>query len=118
MFDEFSICSGSLFYSRERRDHEDWLIETRDKNKDVQGTIITLEIRTNATWTVRSVFDKYQGDDLYFRKTHVPVALGRYPGEQLVSRSQAKRLLARFTDFSEVMLDFTGVPEIGQSVCR
>jgi hypothetical protein len=32
----------------------------------------------------------------------------------LVSRSQAKRILARFTDFSEVILDFTGVNDVGQ----
>jgi STAS-like domain of unknown function (DUF4325) len=64
---------------------------------------------------MRDIFDKYQGEDLYFRKTHVPIALARYPGEQLVSRSQAKRVLARFPDFSEVLLDFTDVPEIGQA---
>lgn len=114
MFDKFSILSGHLFYSRSRREDDGWLIESRDEKKDNMGTFITMEIGTNATWTMRSVFDQYQGDDIYFRKTHVPVALGRYPGEQLVSRSQAKRILARFTDFSEVILDFSGVSEIGQ----
>jgi hypothetical protein len=29
--------------------------------------------------------------------------------------SRPKRILARFTDFSEVILDFTGVNEIGQA---
>jgi hypothetical protein len=41
--------------------------------------------------------------------------LGKYPGEQLVSRSQAKRILARFDEFSEVMLDFEGIDTIGQA---
>lgn len=116
MFDKFIILSSGLFYSREREDDDDWLIETRDKPEDVRpGTFIALEIRTNADWTMRDIFNKYQGDDVYFRTTHVPVALGRYPGEQLVSRSQAKRILARFTDFAEVMLDFKDVQEIGQA---
>ena len=40
--------------------------------------------------------------------------LGQYPGEQLVSRSQAKRVLARFDQFTEVMLDFDSLDDIGQ----
>ena len=36
-------------------------------------------------------------------------------GENAVSRSQAKRLLAGFDRFAEVMLDFEGVTEIGQA---
>jgi hypothetical protein len=114
MFDQFTISSGHLHYARLRREGDDWLIEASDREKDLKGTYITMSIRTNADWTTRDVFDKYQGDNAYFRKTHVPISLGRYPGEQLVSRSQAKRILARFPDFSEVLLDFTGVSEIGQ----
>lgn len=32
-----------------------------------------------------------------------------------MSRSQARRVLARFNRFQEVMLDFKGVPRIGQA---
>jgi hypothetical protein len=35
--------------------------------------------------------------------------------EQLVSRSQVKRLIARFDRFKTVILDFDGVQEIGQA---
>jgi hypothetical protein len=35
--------------------------------------------------------------------------------EQLVSRSQAKRLITRFDRFKTVILNFTGVQEIGQA---
>jgi anti-sigma regulatory factor (Ser/Thr protein kinase) len=114
MFNKFSILSGHLYYARLRRDEDDWLIESKDREAETKGTFVTMEISTDANWTMLDVFNQYQGDDIYFRKTHVPVFLGKYPGEQLVSRSQAKRVLARFTDFAEVMLDFTGVSEIGQ----
>lgn len=116
MFDEFTIRSGHLFYSRERKDADDWdwLIETEDKPKYEIGTGITMIISTNANWTTREVYDRYQNEEIGFRKTHVPVKLGKYPGEQLVSRSQAKRVLSRFDKFSEVLLDFDGVPEVGQ----
>lgn len=116
MFDEFSIRSGYLFYSRVRKDGDDWdwLIETIDKPNYEIGTAVYMEISTSANWTPRQVYDRYQHEEIGFRKTHVPVKLGKYPGEQLVSRSQAKRVLSRFEKFSEVILDFDGVPEIGQ----
>jgi anti-sigma regulatory factor (Ser/Thr protein kinase) len=114
MFDMFSIMSGHLFYSRIRQEDDEWLIEAADKEDNCNGTYVRMSIGTNAKWTMREVFDKYQGDDIYFRRTHVPVALGRYPGEQLISRSQAKRILARFNDFAEILLDFRNVSEIGQ----
>jgi STAS-like domain of unknown function (DUF4325) len=114
MFDHFSILSGHLYYARTRRDADDWMIETLDEKSNQSGTFITMTVRANADWTTRNVFDLHQGDDVSFRKTHVPVSLGRYPGEQMVSRSQAKRILSRFTDFAEVILDFKGVAEIGQ----
>jgi anti-sigma regulatory factor (Ser/Thr protein kinase) len=114
MFDKFSILSGHLYYSRTRQEGDEWLIESVDKDDNSKGTYVKMTIGTKAQWTMREVFDKYQGDDIYFRRTHVPVALGRYPGEQLISRSQAKRILARFNDFAEIMLDFRNVSEIGQ----
>jgi STAS-like domain of unknown function (DUF4325) len=68
--------------------------------------------------TLQDVFSKYESDDegaRIFSRTHVPVSLARYPNEQLVSRSQARRVLARFNRFSEALLDFNDVPMIGQA---
>ena len=53
-------------------------------------------------------------DEFSFAKTVVPVRLAQHEGEKLVSRSQAKRLTARFEKFKTVILDFTGVESIGQ----
>ncbi|MDP6927403.1 MAG: winged helix-turn-helix domain-containing protein, partial [Rhodospirillales bacterium] len=96
MFDDFFIDSGGLSYVRHRKDDADWLFEVRDIARTGAGTAVTMAISTDAAWTTKEVFDQYVGDDVRFRKTHVPVSLGNYPGEQLVSRSQAKRILARF----------------------
>ena len=41
--------------------------------------------------------------------------LAQLGDEQLISRSQAKRLIARFDRFKTVILDFSGVLEIGQA---
>jgi anti-sigma regulatory factor (Ser/Thr protein kinase) len=81
MFNKFSILSGHLYYARLRRDEDDWLIESKDREAETKGTFVTMEISTDANWTMLDVFNQYQGDDIYFRKTHVPVFLGKYPGE-------------------------------------
>jgi anti-sigma regulatory factor (Ser/Thr protein kinase)/anti-anti-sigma regulatory factor len=112
MFDTFSIFSGKLFFSYSERSG-DWLIE--DDEKLISGTRVVLSINTNARTTTQQVFDKFTGDDFGFTKTHVPVFLARYGDENLVSRSQAKRLLTRFERFKEIVLDFENVDSIGQA---
>jgi len=53
--------------------------------------------------------------DYHFSNTNVPVSLAREGDEPLISRSQAKRLLARLDGFEEVVLDFEGIESIGQA---
>ena len=75
-------------------------------------------IATNQERTARQVYDEYcpendEGENA-FSKTHVPLSLAKYGSEQLISRSQAKRVLSRFTEFTEVLLDFKGIEFVGQ----
>lgn len=114
MFDYFAILSGRLFYSRKSKG-DDWLIE--DKDSDHRGTYVVMEIDRNSSKTPKEIFDKFASEahDYGFTKTHVPVKLAIYGHENLISRSQAKRLLARFDKFKEVLLDFEGVEKIGQA---
>ncbi len=68
--------------------------------------------------TLKSVFDAFTGDqeeDFVFNKTIVPVKLAIYEGENLLSRSQAKRILNRIEKFKKVVLNFKGVDMIGQA---
>lgn len=113
MFDVFSILSGHLFYSRFEND--EWLVEAHEQ--ETTGTLVRMKIGVNSKRTVKEVFDRFaaEHDDYGFTRTHVPVELARYEGETLLSRSQAKRLLARFERFREVFLDFRGVETIGQA---
>ena len=127
MFDRFSIISGSLFYRRSRQNGfapagvssgnwGNWKIEAEDLNQ-VSGTTVFMEIHPKAKHTVQGLFDRHAGDagGLGFNLTQVPVKLARYDGEQLVSRSQSRRLTARLDRFKEVVLDFQDVATIGQS---
>jgi len=113
MFDEFSIYSGMLYFNRVNEADDSWLIEVEDRDQ-YNGTIIYLKISPEAKRTTSEIFNKAESGELTdFSRTHVPVKLARYGNEQLVSRSQAKRVLARFEGFKEIDLDFKDVAEIG-----
>jgi len=110
MFDTFAILSGTLYLGC--REGRDWLLENA---KPLQGTAVTMGISPLSSRTSREVFDRYatNQDDYAFRRTHVVVGLARAEGEKLISRSQAKRIMARVERFREVVLDFEGVESIG-----
>ncbi|AWP22647.1 ArsR family transcriptional regulator [Acidiferrobacter sp. SPIII_3] len=113
MFDEFLILSGGVFFSHKFQEAEDWILQPQSSTK---GTLVTMQLHNHTARTVRKVFDAFtSGEDYGFTKTVIPVELTRYGDDNLVSRSQAKRLLARFDRFKVVVLDFTGVTAIGQA---
>lgn len=113
MFDQFQIEANDLHYDHDVRDTHDWLLEMQ---RPETGTLLYMSIPLDSTRTTREVFDTYSGGDDYgFDKTVVPVRLAKVGNENLVSRSQAKRLVARFEGFRTVLLDFTDVDDIGQA---
>lgn len=114
MFDEFDILSGEVYFSHEFEKKEDWILQRG--TPPGSGTLVTMKLHNHTARTTRKVFDRFTSDEDYgFTKTVVPVKLMRYGDDNLVSRSQAKRLLARFDRFKVVMLDFSGVASIGQA---
>lgn len=113
MFDEFDILSGEVYFAHEFDKKEDWILQ-RSSPRD--GTLVIMVLHNHTARTTKKVFDKFSwGDDYGFNTTVVPVKLMRYGDDNLVSRSQAKRLLARVDRFKVVMLDFSGVASIGQA---
>ena len=114
MFDVFAISSGTLVFNRHRRT-DDWLFES--DSAPLNGTDVLMKIGTNATHTIKDIFDKYRAeiDQFGFSRTNIPLVLLKYEGEQLISRSQAKRLMAHIDQFREVFLDFKGITSIGQA---
>lgn len=76
-----------------------------------------MQIASHSTRTAAEVYAQFTDapEDYDFSKTVVPMKLARLGDEQLISRSQAKRLIARFDRFRTVVLDFADVQEIGQA---
>lgn len=112
MFDEYSILSGEVFLSHTYEKDEDWILQT---SKYKNGTLITMTLRNNTARTTQEIFNNFSDDDYGFTKTVVPVRLAQYGNEQLISRSQAKRLLIRIERFKTVLFDFKDVEYIGQA---
>jgi len=111
-FDYFTIVSHQVRFT-----HRDTGLDFVFEDKDVwDGTYIHMQIRRSSERTLKSVFDSYSVDgDFGFDRTVAPVFLAQYENEKLVSRSQARRLLARFERFKVVLLDFEKVDYIGQA---
>jgi anti-sigma regulatory factor (Ser/Thr protein kinase) len=118
MFDSFTILSGSMYVSF-TADGEHWIIEDAHyKAEPDQGTFVIMKIDPHSNRTTKEVFDRFaplEGGEAFgeLKRTHLAVRLSQPGGEPLISRSQAKRILARLEEFDEAILDFEGVPEIG-----
>lgn len=121
-FSGFELQANGLCYRRRNAGNETVALErvelqARPAASDT-GTRVLLTLHRTSTHTLRQVFDAYTTgapDDLTFDRTVVPVKLAQTGVESLVSRSQARRLVARVDQFRRVELDFSGVHDIGQA---
>ncbi|MCP5158959.1 MAG: DUF4325 domain-containing protein [Gammaproteobacteria bacterium] len=115
VFDEFEIQSCGIQFSHDDTFDFDFILES-PISREEDGTTVYMLIKRDSARQMQSVFDDYAGPDKFqFNKTVIPVRLAQYGNEKLISRSQAKRLLARVERFHYVIFDFEGVSAIGQA---
>jgi len=113
VFDNFYIYSSGHLFDHDKNRSHDFLLE---HNHDVEGTIVEMQISEKSKTSQQQVFDEYApADEFSFSKTVVPVRLAIQGKENLVSRSQAKRVLSSLDKFKIVLLDFEDVDTIGQA---
>jgi len=105
MLDAFDISSGGLYFT------------SVSPLKNAKGTAVWMKLKNTSARSRRAVFDAYASpeNDYAFSKTVVPVKMAEQSPNDLISRSQAKRLLLRIDRFRTVVLDFQSVNQIGQS---
>lgn len=115
MFDVFEINANGLVFNHDQHYALDLLHEAA--GIFANGTTVIMEIELSSQRTTAQVYAKFTNapDDFDFSRTVVPMRMAQFGDEQLVSRSQARRLIARFDRFKSVILDFTEVLEIGQA---
>lgn len=112
--DFFAISSGNLFFSHDGDRPKDYLT---DSSATEPGTDVWMQVDDRSERALRAVFDRFAAEEggFEFSKTVVVLDLARHEGEDLISRSQAKRLVARFEQFKEVVLDFENIQAVGQA---
>lgn len=105
MLDSFDISSGGVYFT------------SVSPLKNRKGTAVWMKLRNTTDRSRKEVFDEYASreNDYTFDKTVVPVKMAEYSPGDLISRSQAKRLLLRIDRFRRVVLDFQNVNQIGQA---
>ncbi|MDP1912192.1 STAS-like domain-containing protein [Brevundimonas sp.] len=124
-FSVFRLEANGLVYERRNPEpgqpESERLIElpgAAPEAAPMQGTTVRMAMRTHSRVVLRELFEHYTTgapDDLTFDRTVVPVRLARLGRENLLSRSQARRVISGIDRFKVVELDFEGVPEIGQA---
>lgn len=100
-----------------------WIVDNEIQDSGIgpsevrRGTRVRLEMVAGLVPRLEDVFATYTDPDtLRFTRTRATIKLAAL-GAVLVSRSEAKRLVARLTDFAHVTLDFSGVEVVGQGFC-
>lgn len=82
-----------------------------------KGTQVVLSVIHGRTPRLEDVFRAYTDPDvLRFTRTRSTIKLGTIAAT-LMSRSEARRVVQRLTDFTHAVLDFSGVDVVGQGFC-
>jgi len=109
VFDDFMIASSNIIFGSSPKKNNPVTI-----NKTKFSTSVYMGLANNSNRQIKAVFDAFSteipGD---FDKTIVPVRLAN--SDDLVSRSQARRVLSGLELFKEVILDFKDCTYIGQA---
>jgi len=109
VFDDFIIASDGITFSSSPE------MGTQAKTTDAGiSTLVYMRLANNSNKRLKETFDKFSteipGD---FDKTIVPIHLAN--SSDLVSRSQARRILSGLELFKEITLDFKDIEYIGQA---
>jgi anti-sigma regulatory factor (Ser/Thr protein kinase) len=103
MFDAFDILSEGLSFTG-----------TRPPTGSA-GTTVWMKLDNESTRVAADIYNAFSVEDFGFDKTNVPIKMAQFAGQRMVSRSQAKRVLARIGEFKVAIFDFAGVEMIGQA---
>jgi anti-sigma regulatory factor (Ser/Thr protein kinase) len=105
MLDAFDISSGGVYFT------------SVSPMRNTKGTAIWMKLRNASDRSRKEVYDAYASpeNNYAFDRTVVPVKMAEHSENDLISRSQAKRLLLRIDRFRTVVLDFKNVNQIGQA---
>jgi len=110
--DHLRIASHTLALGFDNLKDEVWT----ERIRSTRGTHIKATIARRTRRDLTAIFNRFGGEefDYQFARTRVRVRLSAGERAGLVSRSEARRLLAGLDKFQHIELDFTDVQIIGQ----
>lgn len=116
MIEKFAVLSGGKIFT-----HNPQYDITRDIQSvpdlkafdNRKGTMVVMIMPNKSKTNMKDIFNSFSDIDDGFNRTQIPLKSIFTDGFP-VSRSQAKRVSARFEDFKDVILDFDGIDDIGQ----
>lgn len=83
------------------------------ESRKTEGTRIVFTINQGSEKEIENIFNEYTNEEFEFDKTRIRVKLFK-EGSDLISRSQARRILYGIEKFETVILDFSNVVTAGQ----
>jgi anti-sigma regulatory factor (Ser/Thr protein kinase) len=108
--DRFSIEANELRWTVDNVRHDQAVGDARRRI----GTKVVFVVDPSTRRTLRQIFDAYTDPNTFeFSRSRATIQLFR-SGDSFVSRSEAKRVTHGLDKFKEVVIDFSGVREVGQ----
>jgi anti-sigma regulatory factor (Ser/Thr protein kinase) len=83
------------------------------ESRPIAGTRIVFSINLNSERRIENIFREYTNDEFEFSRTKIKVNLFK-AGNELISRSQARRIIFGIDEFTTIVLDFKNVITAGQ----
>lgn len=112
-FDQFALMANGYYYRRKNLEN-DWVYESRQDRLE-SGTVVSMEISMDSKRLLTEVFKPYTHPETKtFDRTNLVVEFTRAEEQSMISRSQARRLLAGADRFRKITLDFSNVKNVGQ----
>lgn len=114
IMDDFIIYSDDNFFTR--NNFSSAQIEDSGLHNLLhveRGTVVTMTLSNNSKKSLAEVFNTFAPVEEGFVKTTIPISHMFSVGNP-VSRSEARRLLECISTFNDIVIDFSGVEEIGQ----
>lgn len=81
--------------------------------RNLTGTEVHFSIRARSKRKLKDIFDRYADEEYKFNQGEIN--FGVFKDRELLSRSQARRILAGLEEFERIVFDFKDVAGIGQA---
>ncbi len=107
--DRLSLRSHKLLAAIDNEKNDVYLKE----EKSIRGTEVEFKIKKGSKKDIQKLFHEYANEDFEFDRSEVKLRL--HAERELISRSQARRLVTGLEKYKKIIFDFQKIPGVGQA---